>query len=120
MLKILPTEVEEAASHSVSLDSLKRAGNSPLFFSQNSKTFKGTVIVATRFKYFVNCVLGVTFDVSWFPCCLLLAYFAPKVYRKVVACWHNLFNTVVFQLQCRCSCTLNLTYVKKSFQLLGY
>ena len=46
VLKILSTGAEQADIHSVCLNGLKRAGNSPLPCSQNSKTFEGTVIVA--------------------------------------------------------------------------
>ena len=33
-------------------------------------------MVDPSLKYFVSCALGVAFDVSWFPTCLLLAYLA--------------------------------------------
>ena len=60
--KILSHGAEEAGVHSVCLDSLKRAGNLPLLCSQNSKTFEGTVIVATSFKYFLSCALDAAFE----------------------------------------------------------
>ena len=44
VLKILSTGAEQAGIHCVCLNGLKRPGNSPLYCSQNSKTFKGTVI----------------------------------------------------------------------------
>ena len=67
MLKILSAGDKEAGIHSVCLNSLKRAGNSLLPCSQNSKTFENMVIVATSFKHLRSCAIGVTFDVSWFP-----------------------------------------------------
>ena len=50
----------------------------------------------------------------------LVVFFWHILRRKFIgklllaACWHSLFNTVVFQLLCRCSCIFSSTYVKKS------
>ena len=50
------------------------------------------VIIATSFNYFVSCAHDAALDVSRFHSCLLLTYFAPKVYWKVVACCLNVLE----------------------------
>ena len=94
------------------LNSLKRAGNSPLTCSQNSKTFEGTVIVGchTSFKYLGSCAIGVTFDsfdVSWFPSCLLLAYVVK-----------NLGNSETFEPSADFSTNKTVILQKNSFFMI--